>query len=100
MGGEWDLSLANQASRDSDRAVILPIWIERKYPPVRLPLIRWVGELLLGVEIAGGLDITVGFGKREFHTAQGEWQVLTHSKKSNWVCPLSPTSRGCANLGE
>ena len=63
-------------------------------------LIGWRAELLLGVEIVGVFDITVGFEKREFHIGQGAWQVMAHYEKHRWVFPMTPTARGRAKLEE
>ena len=92
--------MVNRGSGASDHAAILPIWFGKQCLPVRARLISGRTELLVGVAIAGELNITVCFCKLEFHIGNGEWEVVTCNKKNNWVSPPSPTARGYAKLGE
>ena len=46
------------------------------------------------------LRISVYFGKRYFHVAQGAWCVMTRNVGNRWVFPLPPTARGYTKLGE
>ena len=48
--------------------------------PDRARLISGEAALLLGKEIAGALDITVGVGKRKFKIGQVDWESAPRSK--------------------
>ena len=67
--------------------------------PVRARLISGGAELLLAMQITGELNITVGFGKREFHIGQGEWEVVTRNEANRWVFPMSQPRAGAQNWG-
>ena len=53
--------------------------------------------LLSGMWIIGKLNITVGFGKREFHTAHVEWKLITRNAKNRWVFPTRQLRAGTPN---
>ena len=80
------------------RATIAPIWVGGEFIPAKGRLIGGGSALLLGMELVRKLSLTVGFGKRYFHVAQGEWHVAVRNCECRWVYPLAPTARGCAKL--
>ena len=86
-------------SGDSDRAVILHILIGDQFLPVRVRLISGGAVLLLEMEIIGKLNITVGYGKREFHIGHGEWKAMTRKKKNRWVPPPCSNSDWVRKIG-
>ena len=93
-------AVADQGSRDSEIAVVLPICVGEQFLPVSVRLVSSDAELLLWFWVIGKLDATVGFGRRKFHIAHAEWHMETRNKKNRCVFPLPPTSRGYAKLEE
>ena len=82
----------NQGSRDSEHAVVPPIWVGGGAGvgvlPVTVRPIDGDSELLLRTWIIGGLDTTVDFGKRKSHIGQGDWEAMTRNKMGQRVFPL------------
>ena len=57
----------------------------RQFLPVRVRLVSGCDEVLLRMKTIGELNITVGFGEREFHIGKGEWEFKTRNEKNHWV---------------
>ena len=83
----------NQGSLDSEHSEISPIFFAKQFLPSTVRLIRGRDELLLRTEITGRPDITVGFGKRNPHIAQGEWEAVTLNEKNRCVLPFPNFAR-------
>ena len=63
-------------------------------------MIDGMTELLLGLDIARKLDITVVFGSDHFMDGQGELEMMTYNEKHHWVFHLVPTACAYTKLND
>ena len=95
-----EFAIGNHGSGDSGVTLFYQFGTKGNFLPASGRLVIGDDELLLRMWIFGEMDITVGFGKREFHIGKGEWHVMIRNKKNHWVSPLAPTARGYAKMEE
>ena len=86
--------LRNQASRGSERAIILPICGVSQFRPVRVRLIGGGAELPIWADIVEKLCAAVDFRERNAHIGQGDWNAMTRNVASMGIS----SCRNCAWL--